>query len=93
MAEAVKLTSGSAKTQLDGLLREIVAVGAKEPAKDKPLVKATMLEMQPAAEDAILYIYRITSDVEAEGMEPITAKLWLSKDGNVWRVSKFVHEE
>ncbi len=26
-------------------------------------------------------------------MEPITAKLWLSKEGNAWRVSRFVQEE
>jgi hypothetical protein len=95
MAEAVKLASGSAKANLEGFLREIEAVGAKEPAKDKPLVKATMLEMKPTSDNAVLYIYRITSEVEVEveGMEPITAKLWLSKEGNVWRVSKFVQEE
>jgi len=26
-------------------------------------------------------------------MEPITAKLWLSQEGNAWRVSKFVQDE
>jgi len=93
VAEAVKLTSGSAKANLEGFVREIEAMGAKEPAKDKPLVKATMLEMQPTSEDGILYTYRVTSDVEVEGMEPITAKLWLSKEGSAWRVSKFVQEE
>ena len=93
MAEAVKLASGSAKAKLEEFLREIEAVDAQQPAKDKPLVKATMLEMQPLSQDEILYIYRVTSDVEVEGMEPITAKLWLSKEGNVWRVSKFVQEE
>jgi len=93
MAEAVKLASGSAKTKLEGSLREIEAMGAKEPAKDRPLVKATMLETQPVSQDEMLYTYRVTSDVEVEGMEPITAKLWLSKEGDAWRVSKFVQEE
>jgi len=93
MAEAVKLASGSAKAELEGSLREIEAMGAKKPAKDRPLVKATMLETQPVSEDEMLYIYRVTSDVEVEGMEPISAKLWLSKEGNAWRVSKFVQEE
>ena len=93
MAEAVKLASGSAKAKLEGSLREIEAMGAKKPAKDRPLVKATMLETQPVSEDEMLYIYRVTSDVEVEGMEPISAKLWLSKEGNAWRVSKFVQEE
>lgn len=93
MAEAVKLASGSAKAKLEEFLREIEAVDAQQPAKDKPLVKATMLEMQPLSQDDFLYIYRVTSDVEVEGMEPITAKLWLSKEGDAWRVSKFVQEE
>lgn len=93
MAEAVKLASGSAKTKLEGFLREIEATGAKEPAKDRPLVKATMLETQPVSQDEMQYIYRVTSDVEVEGMEPITAKLWLTKEGNAWRVSKFVQQE
>jgi hypothetical protein len=93
MAEAVKLASGSARAKLEGLLREIEAVGAKEPARDKPLVKATLLEMQPASQDETLYIYRVTSDEEVEGMEPITAKLWLGKEGGAWCVSKFVQDE
>jgi hypothetical protein len=93
LAEAVKLASGSAREMLEGSLQEIEAMGAKEPASDKPLVKAVLLETQPASEDAILYIYQVSSDVEVEGMEPITAKLWLSKEGNAWRVSKFVQEE
>ena len=93
MAEAVKLTSGSAKTKLEGLLQVIEGIDAKEPARDKPLVQATLLETQPAADDTVLYTYRVTSDVEVEGMEPITAKLWLSKEGNAWRVSDFVQEE
>jgi hypothetical protein len=100
MAGAVKLTSGSAKAKLDSLLRESVAVGAKEPPKDKPLVKATLQETQPAPDGTILYIYRVTSDsppvmgdVEVPVAEPITARLWLSKQGNAWYVSKFVQEE
>lgn len=93
LAEAVKLASGSAKEMLEGSLREIEAMGAKEPARDKPLVKAVLLETQPTSEDAILYIYQVSSDVEVAGMEPITARLWLSKEGNAWRVSKFIQEE
>ena len=93
MAEAVTLASDSAKTKLEGFLREIDAAGVKEPARDKPLVTATLQEMQPIAQDAILYIYRVTSDVEVHGMKPITARLWLSKEGNTWYVSKFVQQE
>jgi hypothetical protein len=52
-----------------------------------------MTTEEPVSQDEMLYIYRVTSDVEVEGMQPITAKLWLSKEGNAWRVSKFVQEE
>ena len=102
MAEAVKLASGSAKAKLAGFLRDIEAVGAKEPAKDKPLVKATLLEVQPTSQDATLYAYtyrvtsevfRATGDVEAPFIEPITAKLWLNKEGNTWYVSQFVQDQ
>jgi len=73
IAETVKLASDSAKAKLEGVLREIEAVGAKEPPRDKPLVKAELLEAQPVSRDAFLYIYRVLSDIEVEGMEPITA--------------------
>jgi hypothetical protein len=93
MAEAVKLSSGSARAKLEGFLREIEAVGAKEPAIDKPLVKAELLEMQPVSQETNMYIYRVTSDVDVQGMQPVTAKLWLRKAGETWLVSKFVQEE
>ncbi len=88
MAQAVELASGSARVQLEGLLRQIEAVGAKEPAKDRPLVKQTLLETQALSPAETLYVYRISSDVP--GIHPITARLWLSKEGNTWHVSKFV---
>ena len=93
LAEAVKLASGSTRAKLEESLQEIEAMGAKEPAMDKPVVKAELLEMQPVSQDENLYVYRVTSDEEVGGMEPITARLWLSKEGNVWRVSKFVQED
>lgn len=93
LAAAVKLASGSAREKLEGLLREIEAAGAQEPPGDKPTVQVTLQETQPVSEDEMLYIYRVTSDVELQGMEPITARLWLSKDGNAWRVSRFVQKE
>ena len=93
VAEAAKLTSGSAQEKLEQTLREINSMDAKEPAKDKPLVKATMLEMQPLSQDEVMYRYRITSDVETQGMGPVAATLWISKQGNAWRVSKLTQDE
>lgn len=93
VAESVKLTSGSAKAQLEKTLGEIEAVGAKEPAQDKPLVEAILQETHPSSQDEILYVYRVTSDIRLAGMKPVTARLWLSKEGNAWYVSKFVQEE
>jgi hypothetical protein len=93
IVEAVKLASDSARAKLEGVLQEIEAVGVKEPARDNPLVNAELLEAQPVSQDAILYIYRVTSDIEVEGMEPVTVKIWINKEGNTWRVSKFIQDE
>lgn len=93
LAESVKLTSGSAKAQLEKTLGEIEAVGAKEPAQDKPLVEATLQEMQSISEGEMLFVYRVTTNITAAGMEPVTAKLWLSKEDNAWYVSKLDQEE
>jgi hypothetical protein len=93
LAEAVKLASGSAKAKLEGVLQETAVMDAKEQAADEPLVKAELLETQSNSSDKILYIYRVTSDVEVGGMEPITTRLLLSQEGNVWRVSEFVQDE
>ncbi len=92
LVEAVKLTSGSARTKLEGYLREIEA-GGKQAAEDKPLVKSELQETQVVSPDEMLYVYRVTSDLELAGMGPITARLWLSKEGNTWSVSKFVQQE
>lgn len=93
VTEAAKLASGSALEKLEETVQEINAMGAKEPAGDKPLVKATMLEMQPISQDEMLYIYRVTSGTEVQGMAPVTANLWVSKKDNAWSVSKFTQEQ
>ena len=59
VAAAAKLTSGAAKSRLDGVLRQIEATGLKEPAKDKPRVKVTPVETQSVSADVIGYVYRI----------------------------------
>jgi hypothetical protein len=87
MTGATRLASGSAKARLEGLLREIEAAGAKEPVKDKPRVKVTLVETQPASADAVTYLYRV--DSETAGIQPITAKMQLSRQGNTWSVSEF----
>jgi hypothetical protein len=93
LAAAVKLSSGSARAKLEKDLQEIAAAGVKEPGTGKPLVKAALLETRPVSRDEMLYIYRVASDVEVAGMKPITARLWLGKEGTVWHVSKFTQEE
>jgi hypothetical protein len=85
---AAKLASGAAKTRLNGALQQIEAAGLKEPTKDKPRVKVTLVETQSVSTEAIGYVYRI--DSETPGIQPITAKLRLSKEGNTWSVSEFV---
>jgi hypothetical protein len=88
VAGAAKLASGAAKTRLNGALQQIEAAGLKEPTKDKPRVKVTLVETQSVSTEAIGYVYRIDSDTP--GIQPITAKLRLSKEGNTWSVSEFV---
>ena len=87
VAGAAKLASGAAKTSLDAALQRIEATGLKEPSEDKPRVKVTLVEKKSVSTDAIGYVYRI--DSEAPGIQPITAKLRVSKDGNTWSVSEF----
>ena len=86
VAAAAKHTSGAAKSRLDGVLRQIEATGLKEPAKDKPRVKVTPVETQSVSADVIGYVYRRFG---TPGIQPITAKLRLSKNGNTWSVSEF----
>ena len=93
LAAAVKLASGGARESLEGSLREIESMGAGEPAADEPVVKAELLESQSVSPDEMLYVYRVSSDVEAGGMQPITARLTLRREGNAWRVSGFTQEE
>ena len=87
MAGAAKLASGAAKIKLDGLLQQIEAAGVKEPPKEKPRVKTTLVEPPSMSADAIGYVYRI--DSETAGIQPITAKLRLIKEGGAWAVSEF----
>ena len=65
----------------------------KEPVKNKPVVNVALMETKSVSPDAMLYVYRVTSGTDVEGMKPVTARLQLSKEGNVWRVSDFLQEE
>ncbi len=87
IAGAVKLASGNAKAKLAAILQQIEAAGAHEPAKDKPRVKATLAEQQPISAGAAGFVYRVEADVP--GIQPITATLRLTKEGNAWYVSDF----
>jgi len=87
MAAAAKLASGAAKVKLDGLVQQIEAAGVTEPPKEKPHVKTTLVEPPSMSGDTIDYVYRI--DSEMAGIQPITAKLRLTKEGSAWAVSEF----
>jgi hypothetical protein len=93
LGAAVKLASGDARVKLEKRLQQIEAMDVKEPVKNMPLVKVVLLETQAVSADEMLYVYRVTSGVEVEGMKPITARLRLSKEGSVWYVSSFHQEE
>ena len=93
LAAAVKLASGEAKVKLDKHLQQIESMGVKEPVKSKPLVNIVLVESKPVSQDEMLYVYRVTSGTDVEGMKPITARLSLSKEGDAWHVSDFIQEE
>jgi hypothetical protein len=93
LAAAVKLASGDARVTLENRLQQIEAMGVKEPVNNKPVVKAVLLETKPVSPDEIVYVYRVISGTDVEGMKPITARLRLSKEGNDWHVSNFLQEE
>jgi len=58
-----------------------------EPPKEKPRVKVTAIEPPSISGDSIGYVFRI--DSETAGIQPITAKLRLVKEGGAWAVSEF----
>jgi hypothetical protein len=93
LAEAVKLTGGSARAKLEEILSEMKELKVKKPSTEKPIMEVAMLEARPISQDEILYVYRIASDVEVPSMEPVTARLWLNKEGTGWKVTKFVQDE
>jgi hypothetical protein len=93
LAGAAKLASGDVAATLDKRLQQIEAMGVKEPVKNSPRVNAVLVETKPVSPDEVLYVYRVTSGTDVEGMKPITARLRLSKEGNVWHVSSFIQEE
>lgn len=93
LAGAAELASGATRERIEELLREMEAMGGTESPAEKPPVKVTLMGSQTDAQDEKLYIYQVTPEVEVEGMEPVTVRLWLRKEGNTWFVSKFVQEE
>jgi hypothetical protein len=93
LAAAVKLASGDARVNLEQRLQQIESMGVKEPVKNEPHVNVVLVETKYVSPDEMMYVYRVTSSADVEGMKPVTARLLLSKEGNVWHVSNFLQEE
>ena len=51
-------------------------------------MKVALVKAQPISADVVDYVYRV--DSETPGIEPITAKLRLNRQGKTWSVSEFV---
>lgn len=86
LAAAVKLTSRNAKAKLAAILQQIEASRSHEPPKDKPHVKVTLTEQQPISAGAAGFVYRVESEVA--GIQPVTATLRVTQEGNAWYVSE-----
>jgi hypothetical protein len=87
MGVAAKLASGGAKANLTAALQQIDAAGAKEPAKDIPAVKTSLVEKQSVASNAYRFVYQIDPGVPEA--KPITATLQVTEESGRWYVSEF----
>jgi hypothetical protein len=91
VAAAAKLASGAAKSTLEAALLQVRAAGDTELAQDRPKVKITLMETRVVSASDTGYPYRV--EPETSGIQPITVKLNIHKDGNVWTVDDFVQTQ
>jgi hypothetical protein len=70
---------------------QIKAAGDSELTQDRPKVKITLIETRVVSTSETGYLYHVES--EMPGIQPITVKLNIHKDGNVWTVDDFVQTQ
>jgi hypothetical protein len=89
VADAAALTSGAARTRLQGELAAIKGVPA-DAAADRPRV-ALKLVSEDASPTAATYVYNV--DPQTAGIGPLAATVGLANEGGTWRVVTLEEKE
>ncbi len=90
VAEALELTSGAARTRLQGELAAIKGVPA-DSAADKPRVTLTLVSESAASPTTATYVYNV--DPQTAGIGPLAATVGLANEGGKWRVVTLEEKE
>jgi hypothetical protein len=90
VAEALELSSGAARTKLQGELAAIKGVPA-DSASDAPRVTLKLVSENAASPTAATYVYDV--DPQTAGIGPLAATVGLANEGGTWRVVTLEEKE
>jgi hypothetical protein len=90
VAEAVKLTTGAAKTRLDGELQAIKGV-KPDAGSNKPAVGVRLVSSSATASGHASYVYRV--DARTADVGQITTTLSLVEENGRWLVSSLTEAQ
>ena len=90
VADADDLTSGAAKTRLQGELAAIKGVPA-DSAADKPRVTLKLVSENAPSPTSATYVYNV--DPQTAGIGPLAATVGLANEGGTWRVVTLEEKE
>jgi hypothetical protein len=90
LAEAAELTSGAARTRLQGELAAVKGVPA-DSAADKPRVTLKLVSENAPSPTSATYVYNV--DPQTAGIGPLAATVGLANEGGTWRVVTLEEKE
>jgi len=90
LAEAAELTSGAARTRLQGELAAVKGVPA-DSASDKPRVTLKLVSENAPSPTSATYVYNV--DPQTAGIGPLAATVGLADEGGTWRVVTLEEKE
>jgi hypothetical protein len=90
VAEAAVLTTGAARTRLQGELAAIKGVPA-DSAADKPRVNLKLVSENAASPTTATYVYDV--DPQTAGIGPLAATVGLANEAGTWRVVTLEEKE
>jgi hypothetical protein len=89
LADATELTTGAARTRLQGELAAVKGVPV-DSASDKPRVTLKLVS-ETASPTAATYVYDV--DPQTAGIGPLAATVGLANEGGTWRVVTLEEKE